>query len=421
MDLDTGLFAIGTLGVAVVFGSRLLRSLPVTAPLLALALGVVIGPEGLDVAELQHGMPLLHGVSEIAVAVALMAVALRFRWPTVARLVRPIGLMVTVGMAGMAAIVAGLAWWLLDVEPAVALLIGGVLAPTDPVLSSGVVTGDLATRTLPERVRALLSLESGLNDGLALPIVVAGTALVLDDGFETFAVEGLLAVAIGIVLGIVAGTLAGNVFRRLDEAHDIEDSAFFVFTLVLAAAVLGGVNLVHGNGILAVLVAGLAYNRQVGSNVYEKEREVDEGINRVLVLPLFILFGTLLPWDEWGELGTALVAFAGLVLLLRRLPVVFSLRPTLGLDRADAAFYGWFGPIGAAALYYATLAHEEHAAAEVVWPAAALVVAASTVVHGVTGTPARALYQRTVGERGDPDADEEEESEEASAASEGDG
>lgn len=421
MDLDTGLVVVGTLGVAAAFGSRFLRNVPVTAPLVALVVGVAIGPEGLDVAALEHGMSLLHGASEVGVAIALMAVALRYPWSTVVRHARPVGVMVTAGMVGMAAVVGVLAWWLLDVEPAVALLIGGVLAPTDPVLSSGVVTGDPATRTLPERVRAMLSVESGINDGLALPLVVAGTVLVLDEGGDRFLIEGLWSVALAVVVGAALGAGAGKVFRRLDEAHDIEDSAFFVFTIVLALAVLGGVNLLHGDGILAVYVAGLAHNRQVGPAIYDKEREVDEGINRMLVLPLFVLLGTLLPWDRWDELGTPLVAFVVGVLVLRRLPVVYALRPLLGLRWPDATFYGWFGPMGAAALYFATLAHEEHAAAEVVWPVAALVVAASTVVHGVTGTPARALYGRTQGLRGDPDADEEEESEEASAASEGDG
>jgi sodium/hydrogen antiporter len=421
VDLDTGLVVVGTLGVAAAFGSCVLRSLPVTAPLVALVVGVAIGPEGLDIAALDHGMSLLHGASEVGVAIALMAVALRYPWSTVARYARPVTAMVTLGMLAMAGIVAVLAWWLLDVEPGVALLVGGVLAPTDPVLSSGVVTGDPATRALPERVRAMLSVESGINDGLALPLVVAGTVLVLDEGSDRFLIEGMLSVAIAVVVGAALGAAAGEVFRRLDEAHDVEDSAFFVFTIVLALLVLGGVNLLEGDGILAVYVAGLAYNRQVGSSIYEKEREVDEGINRVLVLPLFVLLGTLLPWDRWDELGTPLVAFAVGVLVLRRLPVVFALRPLLGLRWPDATFYGWFGPMGAAALYFASLAHEEHAAAELVWPVAAFVVAASTVVHGVTGSPARALYERVEGQRGDPDADEEEESEDAGAASAGHG
>jgi NhaP-type Na+/H+ or K+/H+ antiporter len=420
VDLDIGLTVIGGLGIAIVFASLLLRHVPVTPPLLALAVGVAVGPKGVDVASLDEGVSILHGVSEIAVAVALMAVALRFPWPTVRRMLGGVGWMVTVGMLAMAAIVAALASWLLDVDLGTAILIGGVLAPTDPVLSSGVVTGDPATRTLPERVRGMLSIESGINDGLALPIVIAGTVLVLGKGLGDFLVEGLWSVALALVLGMALGTAAGGCFRRLDGARDIEDSAFFVFTLVLAVFVLGAVNLMQGDGILAVYVAGLAYNRQVGASTYEKEREVDEGINRVLVLPLFVLLGTLLPWERWDDLGAPLLAFGVGVLVLRRIPVVFGLRPLLGLGWSDAAFYGWFGPMGAAALYFATLAHERHAAAEVVWPVAAFVVVASTVVHGTTGTPARALYQRVVGEHGDTDADEESEARPAESAGQSD-
>ena len=401
MDLDLALVAIGGLGVAVVFTSRLIRYLPVTAPLLALALGVALGPEVLDLAGFEEGPTILHAASEIVVAVALMAVALRFPWSEVRDLLGPVAWMVTVGMLAMAAIVAGLAWAVLGVGLGVAVLLGGVLAPTDPVLSSSVVTGDPATRALPHRVRGLLSVESGINDGLALPLVVAGSVLVLDDGVERVAIEGLLAVAIAVVLGAALGAGAGECFRRLDEAHDIEDSAFFVFTLVLAVAVLGVVNLAHGDGILAVYVAGLAYNRQVGTSIYEQEREVDEGINRVLVLPLFLLLGVLLPWDAWRDLGWPVVTFTIGVLVLRRLPVVLAMRPLLGLRWASAAFYGWFGPMGAAALFFATLAHEEHAAADVVWPVTALVVAASTVVHGATAAPLRMLHERVEGARGD--------------------
>lgn len=401
MDLDVALVAIGGLGVAVVFASRLLRSLPLTAPLLALVAGVVLGPEVLDLAAFEEGPTVLHATSEVVVAIALMAVALRFPWPEVRALLGPVGWMVTLGMVAMAAVVAGLAWAVLGVGVGAAVLLGGVLAPTDPVLSSSVVTGEPATRALPHRVRALLSIESGINDGLALPLVVAGSVLVLDDGVGRLAVEGVLAVAVAVLLGAALGTAAGECFRRLDETHDIEDSAFFVFTLVLAVAVLGIVNMAHGDGILAVYLAGLAYNRQVGSSTYDQEREVDEGINRVLILPLFLLLGVLLPWDAWRDLGWPAVTFTVGVLVLRRLPVVLAMRPLLGLRWSSAAFYGWFGPMGAAALFFATLAHEEQTAAEVVWPVAALVVAASTLVHGTTAAPTRMLYERLEGRRGD--------------------
>lgn len=285
------------------------------------------------------------------------------------------------------------------------MLIGGILAPTDPVLSSSVVTGDPAVAGLPERLRALISLEAGANDGLALPIVVAGMVILRDEPVGRFVVEGLVSVLIAVVLGGLIGHLTGRAFRALDDARDIESSAYFVFTLVLALFTLGAVNIVHGDGILGVFVAGLAYNHAVGERIYESEREVEEGVNRVLVLPIFVLFGTVLPWDGWADLGWTAVLFSAGVLFLRRIPVVLALAPALPLGRHELGFYAWFGPMGAAALFFATLAIEERAAEPELWPAVALVVAASTVVHGITAAPGRQLYARSVGPRDDPGGD----------------
>lgn len=401
MELDVALVVVGAIGVLVVFASRVARHLPVSEPAIALGIGVLLGPEGVALVDVDRPVVVLHAVSELSVAIALMAVALRFPWDDVVRYRRPILAVVVVGMVGMAAVTTGLAWWLLPVTTSAAVVIGASLAPTDPVLSSAIVAGDPAEETLPERLRLVLSMESGLNDGLALPLVVAGVVLVHGDGFGRFAAEGLWSVVIATVLGIAIGLVAGTLFRRLDEAHDIEDSAFFMFSLVLPMLVLGGVNLLHGDGILAVFVAGLAYNRQVGSKIYEDEREVEEGVNRILLLPLFVLFGAVLPWTDWRTLEWApLAAFALAVLLLRRLPIVLALKPVLGLSWPGAVVYGWFGPMGAAALFFATLAHEEHAAAGVVWPAVAFVVACSTIVHGVTAAPVRAAYGRLTAAQG---------------------
>ena len=395
MGFDAGLLVVGALGVLVVLTSRAVRFLPVSEPMVAMLLGVLLGPEVLEVARLSDGTTLLHHVSEIVMAVALMGVALRFPWATVWGHRRPVAWLLAAAMPAMAAVVAGLASWTLGVGAGAAVLIGGILAPTDPVLSSSVVTGRPAEKALPERLRALLSVESGFNDGLALPIVVAGIVLIRDEGFGRFAVDGALSVTLAVGLGWALGSIAGWAFRALDDQRDIEHSAFFVYTLVLAVLVVGLVNVAGGDGVLGVFVAGLAYNRQVGEQIYESEREVEEGINRVLVLPVFILFGVLLPWAEWSDLGAAGLVFAAAVLTLRRLPVIFAMRPVLPLDRNDAAFYGWFGPMGVAALFFVTLALEEGVDVPEVWPAVALVVAVSTLVHGITGAPGRTLYERS--------------------------
>ncbi len=396
MTLDVGLLTVGALGVVAVLASRGLRHWPISEPLVAMLLGVALGPRVLDVADFgTHGLVLLHRVSEVIIAIALMAVALRFPWATFWELRRPVTWLLSVGMLGMAATVAGLAWAILGVGFGIAVLLGGALAPTDPVLSSSVVAGRPAEDALPERLRALLSEESGFNDGLALPLVIMGIVVLRDLGPWQFVLDGVIAVLLAVVLGAGIGYLAGWGFRSLTGDHDIEHSAFFIFPLVLALAVIGVVNLVGGDGILAVFVAGLAYNQQVGQHVYSDERAVEEGINRVLVLPVFVLFGTVLPWSDWGRLGWPVVAFAVAVLLLRRLPVVFALSSRLSFGWRETLFYGWFGPMGVAAMFFITLALEEGVVNDAAWPSVALVVAGSTIAHGVTAAPARELYQRS--------------------------
>lgn len=393
MTFDLTLLVIGALGCVVVLASGLIRHLPVTEPLLALVVGAALGPEALGAIDLEDGVTVLHHASEVAIAVALMAVALRFPFEVVRRYTRPLTWMVGIGMVAMAAIVAGLAGAILGAGLATAILIGSVLAPTDPVLSSSIVTGKPAEDAIPEEARVLLSAESGFNDGLALPLVVIGMAMVSGDGPGRFVTHGMIPVAVAVVLGVAVGAGAGAVFHRLQEHRKIEHSAFFVFTLVLALLALGLTNVAGGDGILAVFVAGLAYNRLVGSSIYDQEREVEEGVNQVLVLPLFVLLGTVLPWADWGELGWPALAFAATVLALRRLPVVLVLRPLLHLDVPTSLFLGWFGPMGAAALFFATTARAEGATTPEVWPVVTLVVAGSTVIHGITAAPGRALYE----------------------------
>lgn len=396
MTLDAGLLVIGVLGVVVVLGSRAIRHLPLSEPLAALVLGVALGPAGWGIADFgAEGIPLLHALSEVVIAISLMAVALRFPWPTYWSLRRPVAWLLTVGMIGMAATVAGLAASMLGLGLGAAVLLGGVLAPTDPVLSSSIVAGRPAETILPERIRALLSAESGFNDGLALPLVVVGSVLLEDLGPGAVLADGVVPVLVAVVVGGAIGSGAGRAFGALIEDHDIEHSAAFVFTIVLALATTGSVNGLGGDGILGVFVAGLAYNRQVGSEVYAEERAVEEGINRVLVLPVFLLLGTVLPWHAWDRMGWSAPAFAGAVVLARRLPVVIALRSRLSFGWREAIFYGWFGPMGVAALFFITSVLEEAEVAATAWPAVALVVALSTVVHGMSAAPGRARYGGT--------------------------
>lgn len=395
--LDVLLATVGLLGVAVAATSGVLERVPLNPPVLALVLGVVLGPEVLDVVAVPGAatQDVLHTAARLLLAVGLMAVALRYPLSQLRRLARPLLLLLAVVLPVMAAVVALGAWATLGVPVGVAAVLGAALSPTDPVLASSVVTGGPADRDVPARLRQLLSAESGANDGLALPFVLVAIALAgrtAGGGPVLRFGEGLLEVAIAVALGAALGAGAGRLVDREREGRDIEPSAKLVFPLVLALATLGLVGLARGDAILGVFVAGLAYNGAVSGADREAEERIDEGVNQFLVLPFFALLGILLPWSGWRELGWGGLLFVLVALLLRRVPIVLALRRPLGLDRAGALWLGWFGPIGVAAVLYLALAHHEGVTDPVVWHAGTLVVAASTLTHGVTAAPGRRAY-----------------------------
>ncbi|MGY1665768.1 cation:proton antiporter domain-containing protein [Geodermatophilus sp. SYSU D00696] len=397
MTTDVVLLAAGALGLAVAALSGRLRRWPVSEPVLALVLGVVLGPAVLGIVDappLTEDTTWLHTATRLLLAISVMAVALRYPVRNARANLRPVLLLLAVAMPVMAVVTAGLAAAVLGVGLGTAALIGAALCPTDPVLASSVVTGGPAEQDLPARDRQVLSLESGANDGLALPVVLIAVAVAGAGGVGAALAESLWQVAGAVVLGVLLGWLGARALRAGEEHGSTDAGPRLLFTAVLAYAVLGAAGLLHVDGILAVFVAGLAFNAVATGPDRTDDVPIDEAVNRFLVLPLFVAFGVVLPWSAWADLGWRGPVLVLGVLLLRRLPVVWLLRRTLGLRRADAVFLGWFGPIGVSALFYLALEAERLAVDPVVLAVGGLVVASSTVVHGVTSAPGRVLYRR---------------------------
>jgi NhaP-type Na+/H+ or K+/H+ antiporter len=392
---------VGTLAVVLAAVSTRMRELPLSEPLVALLLGVLVGPQVLGLVEIGDHMrsTLLVEATRILLAVSLMGVALRYPVRRLRPVLSPTAVLVTVGMVAMAALSAGLAWLVLGVPLALAVLIGACISPTDPVLASSVVTGEPAEKHLPLRTRQILSAESGANDGLALPLVLLGIALVMSSSLGHAALDGLYQVLVGVVAGIAVGWVAGRAMSYAASRSDIDRGPSLIFTLVLAVAALGIARIAKADGVLAVFVAGLAYNYTVADDQVGPQGTIDEAVNRYLVLPLFLLLGVELPWSEWAALGWGAVLLPVAVLLLRRPPVLLALARPLGLRLRDAAFLGWFGPIGVSALFYVTLSEEEGVTDPRLWAVVSLVVAASTVAHGVSSAPGRQLYRRAAERR----------------------
>ncbi len=210
----------------------------------------------------------------------------------------------------------------------------------------------------------------------------------------------LLEVGLAVLFGGVVGYLAGMLMEWGEGRETMAEGFFLIYTLALSLAVLGGAKLLGSDGILAVFVAGLAFDFAVKGD-RAQQRDVQESVTRFFILPIFVLLGMMIPWQGWAELGWRGPALAIAVLLLRRIPWLPAMSPLMNWVRrpGDAFFLGWFGPVGVAALYYANLALRE-TGIEAAWTAGTLIICASVLVHGLSATPLSRLYGRRTGEGG---------------------
>jgi sodium/hydrogen antiporter len=389
----------GTVLCTAIFSKALEKTL-LQEPMLALGVGILGGPQVLgwiDVGLLQDPLRFLEEASRITLAIAVMGVALRLSRNEIVQYWAPATVFVTFGLTGMWLAAALLTLWILDVPFWVAMLVGATVAATDPVVATAIATGPIAQKMLPERIRATLSLETGANDGLAYLIVVLPILLLAHDPGRALTVWLLDTVLVGVLLAGALGTAVGYAAAKLlhwaNERNLIEKYSYLTFTLAVSLFTLAIGHLTGAESLIAIFVAGLVFDMYSETSEQHDEENVQEAIGKLCTLPMFILFGAALPWDDWLVLGWPVAALCVAVLLLRRLPIALILLKLLRnrLTVPDAVFLGWFGPIGVAAIFYATYA-TRHTGLEQIWHVASALVLASVVVHGMTAAPFSRLY-----------------------------
>jgi NhaP-type Na+/H+ or K+/H+ antiporter len=285
-----------------------------------------------------------------------------------------------------AVIVALTAKALTDLSWTEAFLLGALLSPTDPVLSSGVVTNP----RVPRLIRHSLNLESGMNDGLALaPVLALIAALRVDSGdfvWWKFVVQD---VGVGLVTGVVVALLASMLLPRAEGAIPAHQRALYALGVAFFAY---GVTTLppHGNGLIAVFVCAIVFGirRPDVAHVFE-ERAQD--IVEIVKLGIFVVFGSLLTLGGLFDAGPVAVwiALAG-----------------TRVGRAAKAFMAWFGPKGVATMTFALLVLAEGLpASTTLFNLAALVVVVSTIAHGLTDAPGVDWIARRAAGLGVPDGD----------------
>ena len=402
--LYVSLAAVGGLLLLLgMLGGLLKERTPVSEPLIALIAGVLIGPAALgllDLADLGSQTLILEEAALVTLGVALVGVALRLPVGYSSSNWRLLFVLLGIVMPLMWIVGGLLAYLIVGVPFWVAVLIGAIVTPTDPVVASSIVAGGVAERNLPARLRHAISSESGFNDGLALPFVVLPVLVLTEPPGEVLGHwlthTVLLEIVGGAALASLMGYAAGKTLRWAERKETMERTSLLTISLALSLTVLGVTELLHLNGVLAAFVAGIVFNFAGSSDAKESQEEIQEAISRFFDLPIFVLLGMALPWQGWLDLGWRGPLLVVAVLLLRRLPTVLALRPLLGPLRwraKDVLFLGWFGPIGAAALYYAAFSLRETGIEEA-WVVGSLIICASVFVHGVSATLLTKLYGR---------------------------
>ncbi len=412
------LVAGGSLLLAVVLPGALERW-AVSAPMVLVGVGMLIGLTPLPerAAPDPGALPaVVEHVTEVTVLVALMGVGLALDRPLDWRSWRswrawaPTWRLLLVGMPLTVAGVAVLGW-ALGLAPAVAILLGAVLAPTDPVLASDVQVAGPQTETdeveETEEVRFTLTSEAGLNDGLAFPFVYLAILIAAGGGpGEWLATWVGLYVVVKIVVGVLVGYLVGRAlgwvaFRARARSLRTAERGDALLAVAALVAAYGAGEVAGGYGFLSVFVCAMTFRGEERTHDYhEAMHQVVERLERLLVLVVLLVLGIAVTRGLFDALslrgaviGVALLLVirpvAGLVALLPwRLPV----SDAGGMTRGEAAAAAFFGVRGIGSLFYLAYAvgEDEVFATSELWATVGFTVVLSVLLHGVLAKPVMA-------------------------------
>ncbi len=420
----------GLLLTSMALSGTSVRRLPVTAAMFYLLVGYALGPSatGYLLPDPLLYSILLERIAELAVLISLFAVGLKLGLPFRDRGWRLPARLAVVSMTVTVALVAGLAMWLLHLSLGAALLLGAILAPTDPVLASDVQVAAVGDR---DRLRFSLTGEGGLNDGAAFPFVMLGLGLLgLNDlgphAWRWLLEDVLWATVGGLSIGGLLGALIGRLVVYLRSRHQESVGRDEFLALGLIALTYGAAVLCHTAGFLAVFAAGLALQRVKESPVTgasatapeaglqsaeahaalatdgdhasaymtQEVQGFNEQLERLAEVVVVLLVGAMLAYIH-------LPANAAWFIVLL-FAVVRPVSVSLGLvgarvSRDQRLLISWFGIRGIGSVYYLMFAINQGLArplAEQVIALTLSVVAVSIVVHGVSVTPLMGFYGR---------------------------
>lgn len=409
----------------------LVTRLPITTPLVYLLIGIAAGPLWLDllrVDPIRHAGWLLRS-AEITVIISLFTVGMKLRLPVLDRRLWPAVCLAFVSMVLTVGLVAFAGTWLLGLPLGAAVLLGAILAPTDPVLASDVQTTDPHDR---DKLRLTLTAEAGFNDGTAFPFVMLGLGLLGlhelgDHASRWWLIDVAWAVFGGLAIGGALGTAVGWLMIRLHTRRKTVATRGEYVLLGVIGIAYGAAVLAHAYGFLAVFAAGVALRamERVASGPGRRADRTlsaaapgeapNDSLNDPKLRPAYVA-GALLATNEQLEriLEVGLVVVVGAALFVAGIssaalwfaPLLFlvirplAALPVLGTAKFAAfefSLIAWFGIRGIGSIYYLMFAIDRGISTELATQLVSLtftVVALSIVVHGISVTPLLKRYAR---------------------------
>ncbi|MDB5867825.1 MAG: sodium/proton antiporter, family [Polaromonas sp.] len=424
-----GCIIVGLLLIAMTVGGSMISRLPLSAAMLYLGVGLAIGPLGLGLLRLdaQENRMLLERVTEIAVLISLFTSGMKLALPLDDRRWRIPLQLSTLSMIVTVGAITALGIYGLGLSLGASVLLGAILAPTDPVLASDVQVANTDDR---DRLRFGLTGEGGLNDGTAFPFVMLGLGLLGvhelgEGGWRWWAVDVLWAVAGGLGLGYLLGTLVGRaiIYLRMRHQEALRSDEFIALGLI--ALTYGLALLASTYGFLAVFAAGLALRRidkaqsltpatapataesgndlgpdeqaasgaEAPTNMMNAVQRFNSQLESFVEVGIVLAVGVLISTVEFHR--DVLWFVPVLFLLVRPLAVYVGLLGT-HVKGSQRNLIGWFGIRGVGSLYYLLYAinHDiQPELAEHLLSITIAVVVASVIAHGISVTPLMNHYE----------------------------
>ena len=253
-----------------------------------------------------------------------------------------------------------------------ALAVGACVTPTDPVLSNSIVKGKFADKNVPKGLQRIIIAESGANDGLGYPFLFLALYVIkyMDEGAlgQTKGAQEAMSLWLGetwgyvILLSVAYGATVGWIARELlhwtEEKNFVDRESFLVFAIALALFIVGSCGLIGSDDVLACFIAGNVFTWDDWFRLKTLNDSLQPTVDMLLNLSIFMWFGAICPWPKFLHNDIIpihrLIVLGILILLLRRLPIVFALRKFIYQieEEHQAIFVGFFGPIGVSAIFY---------------------------------------------------------------------